>query len=82
MANWFRSLKQKFTKCKREGTAGAEEICDEFLKKTNERSVRRPSATRSAIFTGIQDLLAEESVEEVQAVLFKGFFLVICGVLE
>ena len=31
---------------------------------------------------GIQDLLAEDFVEEVQAILFKGFFLVTCGVLE
>ena len=30
---------------------------------------------------GIQDLLAEDFVEDVRAILFKGFFLVICGVL-
>ena len=56
------------------GTTRVDEHC---WKRTNERSgcARR---TKS----GIQDLLVEDFVEEVQAILFKGFFLVICGVLE
>ena len=50
---------------------------EQFWRRTNERSgcARREKA-------GIQDLLAEDFVEDVQAILFKGFFLVNCEILK
>ena len=41
---------------------------DELLKKRTRGRVGRPSSDRKCNFTGIQDLLAEDLVEEVQAI--------------
>ena len=69
MAIWFRSLKQKSTKSQRGSTAGVDGFVASWLKKRTRGRVRRPSSDKECNFTGIQDSLAEDLVEEVQAIV-------------
>ena len=62
VTNWFRSWKQKYPKCKREGAVGVDGESDEY--NSNERRILRD---RSAILLGFKILLAEAYCEDVQA---------------
>ena len=69
MANWFRSWKQKSTKRERGSIAGVDGVVTSWLTKRTKGRVRRPSSDKECNFTGIQDLLAEDLVEDVQAII-------------
>ena len=56
--NWFRSWKQKYPKCKREGAVGVDGESDE---KTTYEQVRKCCDVESQILLGFKILLAEDA---------------------